>query len=307
VKAAIADVRKDSVDTNWVLLNYADESTLQLAAKGSGGIEELAARLDAKECYYALFRTSVLQDKTTKVIFCSLKLLSMEVSTVARAKLVTHKGFVDKLFSPVHTEFTLDDPAAFTPEVVEKQVASITLTASHLVGHHEPTGSAPMLHRPKVEEKKRPEALVNTGGSGLRFEDETAFRTAITTVKNDTGGNTWLLARYAAKDTLGLVATGTGGVEAWIEQLEADNVNFVYMRVTDRVDKTDAIKFVFVKYQPESVGAIKKGQINAKKGEIEATFQPFHVSLQAAAKTELTTEAIMDLVRGASGTKSHVM
>jgi hypothetical protein len=114
VKAAIQDVRKDATETNWALFNYANDSTLQLVGTGTGGVEELASRLDDSQIWYAFFRTTAQQDKTTKVIFCSLKLLSMNVSTVARAKITTHKGFVDALFSPVHTEFNLDNPADFT-------------------------------------------------------------------------------------------------------------------------------------------------------------------------------------------------
>jgi hypothetical protein len=161
-----------------------------------------------------------------------------------------------------------------------------------------------MLHRPKQEEKKAAGNLVPIASSGVSWEDWSAFQAAMAQIK--AGTISWIVARWAAKDTLGMVGTGSGDVDEAVASLEADNVNFIYQRIIDRVDKTDAVKFVFVKIQPESVSAIKKGQINTKKGAIDAFFQPAHVSYQAASAAEVTADIVRAKVQAAAGTKNNV-
>lgn len=81
LKAALAEVRDDSSPVNWLvaaalcravmnmcraLVGYENASMLAYLGKGTGGISELATKLNDDEVFYALFRTTAQYDKSTR-------------------------------------------------------------------------------------------------------------------------------------------------------------------------------------------------------------------------------------------------
>ena len=55
ILAAYDAVRSDKDETNWLIISYAASTgnALSLTATGSGGIEELASKLDEGQAQYA--------------------------------------------------------------------------------------------------------------------------------------------------------------------------------------------------------------------------------------------------------------
>lgn len=65
---AYLDVRDDKSDTNWLLLDYASDTSdaLQLTKTGTGGLAELAEHLADTRGSYAYARVSFSNDKESK-------------------------------------------------------------------------------------------------------------------------------------------------------------------------------------------------------------------------------------------------
>jgi len=156
-------------------------------------------------------------------------------------------------------------------------------------------------------ETKTNPALKAAGSATIGFVDEESFKQAMKTFRNDRENQDWILASYAKKDTLSLIGTGSGGVDELLSRVEEDNVNFGLVRVIDIIDKSKTVKFVYIKWQPESVKPMKKAEIGTRKGAIDAVFSPYHVDLHVSQKKDVTQQIIMNLVMSASGSKSNVL
>ena len=70
VLAAYDAVRSDKEETNWLLITYAGNmgNKLELSATGTGGITELASRLDNTQVAYAYVRVEYANDAESKRI-----------------------------------------------------------------------------------------------------------------------------------------------------------------------------------------------------------------------------------------------
>jgi len=215
---------------------------------------------------------------------------------VINSKLGDSSGTSSKVTDKAATE-----KKAATPVKSDAPVAAATPTKSWKEQQAERKASGSVSSPPP-----KPVGGVPTTTGGLKFTDEKAFTEALKSVRSETGP-AWLLANWAAKDTIGLVATGNGDVSELVDKLEEDNVNFAIVRVLDIVDnKSKTLKFAYIKWQPESVAPMKKAAIGTKKGDIDNVFQPFHVSFQTAVKSEISQASVEDKVKSASGTKSNV-
>lgn len=68
ILAAYDAVRSDKDETNWLLISYASAvgDALKLTATGSGGLEELATKLDDSQAQYAYCRIEYANDTESK-------------------------------------------------------------------------------------------------------------------------------------------------------------------------------------------------------------------------------------------------
>jgi hypothetical protein len=76
IAAAYELVRDDKDETNWLLISYASKkgSKVELTATGTGGLAELAEKLDPAQAQYAYVRVTYANDSEstrTKFIFVS--------------------------------------------------------------------------------------------------------------------------------------------------------------------------------------------------------------------------------------------
>jgi len=114
-----------------------------------------------------------------------------------------------------------------------------------------------------------------------------------------------MVASYIGKHTLSVIGTGSGGVEEMVEKFEESNVNFGLLRIIEVIDKSQTVKFIYVKWQPESVPPMKKAEISVKKGAIDDLFRPFHVDFLISNKSEISAQLVNDRLASVSGAKSH--
>lgn len=305
LRSGIEKVRDDADDTNWVLANYKDDhETIQFVGTGSNGISELVSHMDDSTVYFAFFRTEEVFDKSTTVKFSFVRLLSDKVPPLKRAKQSTHFGFVTSVFEPFHVEFVIDDVSELSEEIVSNRVRAVMGKTDNLVSKDD----ARLRKSSSNTEKKVNHVPVGGTDDEIKFADGTAVLDAINDVRSDSSSTSWMSAKYSAKYTLSLNGSGEGGVDALLATFEdTTTVNFGLLRVTDQIDKSTTVKFVYIKFQPESVKPMKKAEISTKKGLIDDIFTPFHVDFFISSKDEISQALVDDKVSSASGSKSHVV
>jgi len=76
--------------------------------------------------------------------------------------------------------------------------------------------------------------------------------------------------------------------------------------VTDKIDNSVTVKFVFIVWCGEKVPFVRKAQITTHKGSVTSLFGQHHNDVHAAQLDELSEDIIMGRVRDASGTSLRV-
>jgi len=69
--------------------------------------------------------TTLKIDNSVTVKFGYVRSLGVDIPTVKKAKITTHRGAVVSLLEPFHTEFDLDSNDAFTTETVQERYTYI--------------------------------------------------------------------------------------------------------------------------------------------------------------------------------------
>jgi len=135
VKQAIADVRYDGSDTDWVLITYDGprSNTLKLEGVGSGGLDELKSHLKENVVMYGLLRAIEKIDDSVTVKFCHIDWRGERIHTMQRAKLATHSGAVRELFHPFHVDIYATTDDEITEHLIMKKVKSAAGTAVHVL------------------------------------------------------------------------------------------------------------------------------------------------------------------------------
>jgi len=90
----------------------------------------------------------------------------------------------------------------------------------------------------------------------IAFVDERALRSAIASVRENKQPDVdFCVADFdisGKKPALKLKAVGGGGLEALKASLAGDQFNYGFVRITETIDQTEAVKFCFIKSQPEA-------------------------------------------------------
>jgi hypothetical protein len=302
-----------------LVLGYADKSSLNVVSEGKGSLEECKPHLPSNECRYLLIKKDIKVEMAKTVKFALIDWTPQGIPPLKRALLTTHKGQLKELLGAVHVTMPADnekdlDEAALLAKIGDSAGTSSKITEKSATvaqvevkkGIRAGSGSVSSGGETKTPAGPAKTPSIPTGSGQMKFADEGAFKEAMKNVRDNTIAHTWMMARSVDKDTIGAIGSGQGAVEDLVSKLEDDNVNFILLRVTEQIDKSTTVKFVFIKWQPENLAPMKKAGISVKKGDIEKVFTPFHVNLQISNKAELNTKDIMDKVAGASGTKSNV-
>jgi len=142
----------------------------------------------------------------------------------------------------------------------------------------------------------------------LVFSDEERSKQAFQELRANDHPCNWILFTYSdtAKNTLDFVGSGTGGVEELKPHLHESKASYGLVRVTDKIDNSVTVKFVFIVWCGEKVPFVKKAQITTHKGSVSKLFGQYHNDIHASALDEISESIIMGKVSDASGTAHHV-
>jgi hypothetical protein len=102
LKSALKEVHTSGAD--WALVAYTGKNTLDLVAKGAGGLSELLDKLQADAINFALLRLTERVDQSLTTKFVYIKWQPEAVSYMRKAEVSTKKGAIDDLFRPFHID-----------------------------------------------------------------------------------------------------------------------------------------------------------------------------------------------------------
>ncbi|KAF3025977.1 hypothetical protein G7054_g4527 [Neopestalotiopsis clavispora] len=121
ILAAYDAVRSDKDETNWLLISYASAmgDKLTLTGTGTGGLEELAGKLDEGQAQYAYVRVEYANDTESKRVKFALVIWIGENTKVMRkARVSIESGNVKRVLA--HHSITVD--ARDKSDVTEKEI-----------------------------------------------------------------------------------------------------------------------------------------------------------------------------------------
>lgn len=144
----------------------------------------------------------------------------------------------------------------------------------------------------------------------LAFEDEEACRAILADVRSDATPTNWAILTYNAPSkskTLKIHSSGSGGFEEFLAALQDDLVCYGLVRLTEVVDQSTTIKFVFVNWVGDNINRMQRALLATHKGFVSKLFSPFHVDHECNKKDEISETIIMGKIKKAAGTANYVL
>eukprot|EP01130_Rhizamoeba_saxonica_P019044 TRINITY_DN9760_c0_g1_i1.p1 TRINITY_DN9760_c0_g1~~TRINITY_DN9760_c0_g1_i1.p1 ORF type:complete len:512 (-),score=156.17 TRINITY_DN9760_c0_g1_i1:65-1600(-) len=135
---------------------------------------------------------------------------------------------------------------------------------------------------------------------------------AIADVRNDESPTNWCFLTYcgnrgAASQRLKFGGSGDGGLEELRGHLEDDQCIFALLRVTDQIDDSILVKFVFINWLGNGVGRMQKARLSIHLAPIKTFIGQYHVDINCNSLDEVTAELVMGKVMDFSGSGSRVL
>jgi len=143
----------------------------------------------------------------------------------------------------------------------------------------------------------------------VAFVDIAVIKEAIAEVRNDQLPTNWVLLSYTGENTndVALVGKGDGGAAELINNLQDNAVGYGLVRLVEKFDNSDTVKFVFIRWIGEQIHRMLRARLGTHSGAIKELLSPYHVSVEATTKDEVTEDIIIATVRKAAGTAVHVL
>ncbi|KAL3894233.1 MAG: hypothetical protein SGCHY_005395 [Lobulomycetales sp.] len=319
--------------------------SVSLVATGEGGFQEMVKSFDSSKVQYALLRVTTKVDFSDTVKFVYIYLLGEEVPMMKKGRLGVCKGEAQAKFQPYHVDFEISTASEITFQEVEnkvkdaagtlnkshdasfsigKQERGYTTLSKHVDGAASASGAAPAVGSMRSLNKsfsKLNEATPTAKPLGasksslvgsqnlLVFTD--ALMDAIKQVKDDSSNIAWVVGSYTDNDVnkpIDLVRTGTmeEGVAAAKACFKDNNIAYALVRVIDKIDGHDTVKFAFINWIGEKAGFMKKAKVGTHKGDIGEAFSQYHVDFTISEAREISDEIVLQKVQRYSGSKSFV-
>jgi len=142
------------------------------------------------------------------------------------------------------------------------------------------------------------------------FVDGDAARDAIREVRDANCSDTnWMAVTYDNPKTMKmkLLGKGTGGADELAGLLQPDMAVYALIRVVDRIDNSDTVKFVFVLYLGEKLPRMLRARITVHQNSVKDFIGQAHVDYSCSTAAELNNDVIVSKVTITSGSSSRVI
>jgi len=143
----------------------------------------------------------------------------------------------------------------------------------------------------------------------LKWVNLEEIKEAIQDVRNDRTSTNWVLLTYQGENTndVVLLGKGDGGIHELISQLREEIVGYGLVRLVEKFDDSDTVKFVFIHWVGEKIHRMLRARKGTHIGAIKEILAPYHTDVEAEKHSEISEEIIVKAVRKASGTAVHVL
>lgn len=91
------------------------------------------------------------------------------------------------------------------------------------------------------------------------------------------------------------------GLDELKSNLEDDQVQYGYLRVTSGDSESKRAKFVFISWVGERVGPLKRAKVSVHKASVKQIIQAYAIEVHAEKQDELEESEILSKVRKAGG------
>jgi len=137
-------------------------------------------------------------------------------------------------------------------------------------------------------------------------------QSAIAEVRDDHSTNDWVFLTYKGSkgrdaQTIVFGATGSGGLAELRSHFQDDKCLFCLLRVTDKIDESVTVKFVFIHWLGNSLPFFQRGKVTLHIAPMKEFIGQSHVQLQCSTHDEITDEIVMEKVMDFSGSGSRVL
>jgi len=143
----------------------------------------------------------------------------------------------------------------------------------------------------------------------LKWIDLEGIKEAINDVRNDKTETNWVLLTYQGENTndVKLLGKGDGGIPELISYLRDEIVGYGLVRLVEKFDDSDTVKFVFIHWIGEKIHRMLRARKGTHIGAIKEILAPYHTDVEAEKLSEISEEIIVKAVARASGTAVHVL
>jgi len=144
----------------------------------------------------------------------------------------------------------------------------------------------------------------------VSFVDGDAARDAIKEVRDANGSDTnWMAITYDNPKTmkLKLLGKGTGGADELAGLLQPEMAVYGLIRVVDRIDNSDTVKFATVLFLGEKLPRMLRARISVHQNSVKEFIGQAHVDYSCSTAAELNNEVIVSKVTITSGSSSRVI
>ncbi|KAI9101211.1 hypothetical protein DFS34DRAFT_461108 [Phlyctochytrium arcticum] len=146
--------------------------------------------------------------------------------------------------------------------------------------------------------------------TSVTLSDGPAITAAIQSVRADNLPTNWVLVGHDKDGTdpnkLVLVETGQDGFDGLKAKLSDDKVQYALLRMTNQVDMSTTVKFVYIYSFADKLSFVKKGRFGVVKGDATKYFMPFHVEIEIGSPSDLIEEDVVKKIEAAAGNMNNV-
>jgi len=300
---AIDQVRSENGNINWLLLAHQDKpNEVILQATGNGGVDEMKAHLDDNKVQYALIRTHELIDKSNTTKFVYVYFIGEGVPFAKRGRFGVVKGNVTKHLQPYHVDFEISSSNEIGEEIIAKKISEASGTANKTHGNGRARSESTGQKQAAKKASNSP-SVVREVGVGLSVSQDVLD--SIKQLRDDRVKLKWVLASYAAVPQKNQpvevvkVGSGHGGENEWRGLLDNEKVIYGLFRVTDQIDQSATVKFVFLQFIGKDVPPMAKAKVSTLHAAVKQQFGISHVDFISSDPKELSDATFLDKVKEA--------
>jgi hypothetical protein len=261
----------------------------------------MKASLPAADVAYGLLRKKFQVEAVGDVAADTVKFVFVYwfpdsgVPLARKMKVGTFEGDIKKLFQPYQVDVNAGNDGELTEEIITTLLENVTGKADKTMAPVAAAKAAAPVRRSFL-------GGMDNKTQDLEMVDQSAIIQAIADVRNDDKPEAeWCIAEFDQSDPkvpkLKLKAVGANGLDVMKSNFSPDSFNFAFFRLTEVIDKTTAVKFCFIKSQPEATPFRLKGKLGLKLGAVAAVFAPYHGDLVIDLPEELTLDGVVEITR----------